>query len=84
MSDRAIQHLETLDVRCVGTAALAYSTMTVEVPDTIVCVDCGYDCHRLTQEPEDGFDSGAIVAYRCSGCMDRWDVEFGPEEAEYR
>lgn len=45
----------------------------MEVPDTIVCVDCGQPARRLTPEPEFGWESGDIVSYRCSGCMDRWD-----------
>ena len=61
---------------------IACPLMTIEVPDTIVCVDCGYDSHRLTPTPPEGFAPGVIVAYRCSGCMDRWDVEFGPGEAD--
>ncbi len=51
------------------------------IPDVIVCVDCGGECHRLTLEPEEGFAPGAIVAYRCSDCLDRWDLVFDPEEA---
>jgi hypothetical protein len=44
------------------------------VPDTIVCVDCGGRCHRLSYAPEDGFAEGDVVAYRCEDCLDRWDV----------
>lgn len=54
--------------------------MEIEVPHIIVCVDCGGVCHRLTPEPEDGFPPGAIVAFRCEDCLDRWDLEFDPEE----
>lgn len=46
----------------------------VEVPDEIVCVDCGGACHRLSHPPEDGFEAGDVVAYRCADCGDRWDV----------
>jgi hypothetical protein len=55
-------------------------SMVIEVPHNIVCVDCGGLCHRLTPEPPDGFAPGAIVAFRCEDCLDRWDVEFDPEE----
>ena len=50
----------------------------MEVPEKITCVDCGQPAHRLTHPPEDGWEIGDIVAYRCSGCNDRWDlvVEF--------
>ena len=49
------------------------------VPDTIICVDCGGTCHLLTQPPGDeygatGFKPGDVVAYRCSDCLDRWDL----------
>lgn len=44
------------------------------VPETIVCVDCGGTCSRLSYEPDDGFAPGAVVAYRCRDCGDRWDL----------
>jgi hypothetical protein len=45
------------------------------VPDTIVCVDCGGICHLLsTPPPDDPFEAGDVVAYRCEDCMDRWDL----------
>ena len=45
------------------------------VPETIVCVDCGGTCHLLsTAPPDDPFQPGDVVAYRCADCMDRWDV----------
>ena len=53
----------------------------MEVPDKIICVDCGGDCYRLTVPPEDGFTSGDIIAFRCADCLDRWDVEFADEDA---
>ncbi len=44
-------------------------------PETIVCVDCGGQCHLLTSPREDGsWDVGDIVAYRCGDCYDRWDL----------
>ena len=51
------------------------------VPDTIVCVDCGGTCHRLsTPPPDDPFQPGDVVAYRCADCMDRWDVVVPDED----
>ena len=47
---------------------------TMDVPEIITCVDCGQKAHRLTLPPEDGWEIGDIVAYRCSGCNDRWDL----------
>lgn len=45
------------------------------MPETIVCVDCGGVCHLLSHPPPDQpFEPGDIVAYRCADCMDRWDV----------
>lgn len=41
--------------------------MTAEVPEHIVCVDCGGRCHLLGA-------SGGLAVYRCEDCNDRWDV----------
>jgi hypothetical protein len=51
----------------------------LEVPESITCVDCGGICHLLTTPFEDadggvGFRPGDVVAYRCSDCLDRWDI----------
>ena len=44
-------------------------------PETIVCVDCGGTCHLLSHPPPDEeFEPGDVVAYRCSDCVDQWDV----------
>jgi hypothetical protein len=54
----------------------------MDVPTQIVCVDCGGVCHLLSHVPPDGgFQPGDIVAYRCSDCMDRWDLVM-PEDDE--
>jgi len=47
----------------------------VDVPEVITCVDCGQKAHRMVDKPEFGFCPGDWVAYRCSGCGDRWDME---------
>ncbi len=49
-------------------------------PDQIVCVDCGGCCHRLSYAPEEGFAPGDVVAYRCSDCRDRWDIELTDDD----
>ncbi len=55
--------------------------MEMEIADTIVCVDCGQEARRLTPRPEEGWEIGDSVAYRCTGCNDRWDlVVSDPEE----
>lgn len=54
----------------------------MEIPETIVCVDCGQVARRLAPPPEDGWETGDSVAYRCTGCNDRWDLVVpGPGEA---
>lgn len=47
----------------------------IEVPETIVCVECRGTCHRLGHEPPDGWEEGDWVAYRCADCMDRFDLQ---------
>jgi len=46
----------------------------MDLPEKITCVDCGQDAHLLSHAPEEGWEVGDIVAYRCSGCNDRWDL----------
>ncbi|MFN8039718.1 MAG: hypothetical protein U0Q07_10970 [Acidimicrobiales bacterium] len=54
----------------------------MDVPETIVCVDCGGRCHRLSYErPDEPFGPGDVIAYRCEDCLDRWDVVL-PDEDE--
>jgi len=54
----------------------------MDVPDEITCVDCGESAHRLGEPPGEGWSAGDYVAYRCSGCNDRWDLLVaGPDEA---
>lgn len=52
----------------------------MEIPDTIVCVDCGQEARRLTPPPEEGWEIGDSVAYRCTGCNDRWDLVVSDSE----
>ena len=51
------------------------------IPESIICVDCG-EAARLIQTigPDDVFQPGDIVSYRCSACLDRWDVELTEED----
>ncbi|MBP84381.1 MAG: hypothetical protein CMO61_11105 [Verrucomicrobiales bacterium] len=53
----------------------------MDVPKKITCVDCGQPAYRLTYPPEDGWVVGDYVAYRCSGCNDRWDLIVNEEDA---
>lgn len=43
--------------------------------DSITCPECGGRAHRLSYPPPDEpFEPGDVVAYRCEDCLDRWDV----------
>lgn len=55
------------------------------VPEpVIVCVDCGGDCHLLTQPNEDGtWYPGDVVAYRCRDCRDRWDLVLPDDDVAF-
>jgi hypothetical protein len=46
----------------------------MEIPDSITCVDCLQVARLMTLPSEDGWQPGDIVAYRCTGCNDRWDM----------
>ena len=50
--------------------------------ETIVCVDCGGTCYRLTHDPELGWEVGDIVAYRCRDCLDAWYLELTDEDLD--
>lgn len=52
------------------------------VEKSIVCVDCGGECHLISFEPDEGFAPGDIVAYRCRDCLDRWDIEVTAEDLD--
>ena len=54
-------------------------------PDaTITCIDCGGVAHLLTTWPTDDPPiAGDIVSYRCSDCLDRWDLVL-PEDDDRR
>jgi len=54
----------------------------MSAPERIVCVDCGGWCHLLSYEPHEGFAPGDVVAYRCSDCLDRWDVELTEDDVD--
>ncbi len=50
------------------------------VADSIVCVDCGGLCGRLTGDPELGWAVGDVVAYRCRDCNDVWYLELTDDD----
>ena len=52
----------------------------MEVSATITCVDCGGTCHLISYErPDEPWEPGDVVAYRCSDCNDRWDIELADD-----
>ena len=46
----------------------------VEVDPIITCIDCGGRAHLISHPPEDGWQPGDLLVYRCEDCMDRWDL----------
>ena len=43
--------------------------------ETFTCVDCGGVAHLISFLPEDHeLEPGTPLAYRCSDCMERFDV----------
>lgn len=54
------------------------------IPTTIVCVDCLGTCHLISYEPDEGWEPGDIVAFRCADCLDRWDIEITAEDLDPR
>ena len=47
----------------------------------IICVDCGGTAHLITPPREDNaWEVGEFVAYRCSDCLDRWDLQLTDED----
>jgi hypothetical protein len=52
------------------------------VPESITCVECGGTCHLLSHAPpDDPFEPGDVVAYRCADCMERFDIVVPDVEA---
>jgi hypothetical protein len=46
----------------------------LEVEQVITCIDCGGRAHLISYPPEDGWEPGDVVVYRCEDCLDRWDL----------
>jgi hypothetical protein len=52
-------------------------------PETFTCVDCGGTAHLISFLPEDSpLEPGTPLAYRCSDCLERFDVVWEEEEEE--
>lgn len=53
----------------------------MHVHTTITCVDCLGTAHLLSHEPPDeGWEPGDVVAYRCPDCGERFDLELTDED----
>jgi hypothetical protein len=51
--------------------------------EAIVCVDCGGQAHLISYPPEDDrWEPGDVVTYRCSDCLDRWDLVLEAEDLD--
>lgn len=50
----------------------------MQPPETIICVECGGTAHLISFLPSDEEpDPETPLAYRCSDCMERFDLIFG-------
>jgi hypothetical protein len=53
----------------------------MDAPETIICVDCGGTCRLLSYpRPDEPWEPGDVVAYRCKDCNDRWDIVLGDDD----
>ncbi|MBA4809606.1 MAG: hypothetical protein ACJZ2H_01630 [Acidimicrobiales bacterium] len=46
----------------------------MDLPDEIICVDCGGNCFLASKKPQRGWEAGMVAFYRCRDCLDRWDI----------
>lgn len=52
-------------------------------PSTITCVDCGGTAHLIAEPTEDEeLAPGAALPYRCSDCMERFDLVWEEEDLD--
>lgn len=48
----------------------------VHEPDPVItCIDCGGRAHLNAYPPEEGWQPGMVVMYRCEDCLDGWYLE---------
>lgn len=40
----------------------------------MTCVDCGGTLHPLSYPPDEGWEPGDVIAYRCPDCNERFDI----------
>jgi hypothetical protein len=56
-------------------AALTGRLSSTVILETIVCVECGGEaCLLRPDDPEQPYEAGDVVAYRCVECLDRFDI----------
>ena len=48
----------------------------------MTCIDCGGDLKPLSYPPEDGWEPGDVVAYRCRDCADMWYLEVDEDDLD--
>lgn len=50
-------------------------------PEHITCVECGGVARLLSfLPPDEPVEPGTVLAYRCTDCMERWDVVWEDED----
>jgi hypothetical protein len=49
----------------------------MDAPLGMTCIDCGGTLRPLSYPPEDGWEVGDVVAYRCPDCNERFDIVLG-------
>lgn len=56
----------------------------MEAESPMTCVDCGGTLRPLSYPPEDGWEPGDVIAYRCPECNERFDIVVpDPADDEY-
>jgi DNA-directed RNA polymerase subunit RPC12/RpoP len=52
-------------------------------PEVYQCVDCGGEAHLISHlPPDEELEPGTPLAYRCSDCMERFDVIWEPDDLD--
>lgn len=49
---------------------------------TFTCVECSGTCHLISYAPEEGFEPGDVIAYRCGDCDRRFDLVVTAEDCD--
>jgi len=52
----------------------------MEVPTTIVCVECGGVANLVSFAPHEGWEPGDVVTFACEDCDHRLDVVYDESE----